>query len=455
MEILSGTILLVLTAMIVAVVVRDARSGAVAGLSMRNLFLVGFVYFQTVSGAITAFSGMNERGLFLNEPGVAAILFTLYASLFIALFLWVYRLTRRSIGGPTRSIASMELSALSAVFVSVVGVLGGLLLRFVLGTVPILGVITIQLSVGLFTAACCLSAYAWSRNFWNAGSVVAFVAVTSASVAALLVNAFGRREILGVFMSMAFTLFYLKWRQMPRWQLVFRGSIWVGLTLVAVVLLSAARSSGQKERSVSDYLSAIAALSGQDLVEQVVGGLVGQFSGGTSMWVVETRPSEFPYDTLHSLVYTVTFPIPRQYWEGKPNSLGRTITEQCLISGVSNEHSFGPGLVGHVANDNPLIALPVYACLLAVLLAVIDARLARNDRDPLEVAFLGVGISQIFAIPRGELGLFAINALGTMAGAWLLVRPFRYVLRSNDPDDAGAELAIGMNPPPGGSVPRD
>lgn len=454
MEILSGTMLLLLTAAIVAVIVRDGRSGAVVGLSMRNLFLVGFIYFQSVSGAITAFTGMNERGLFLNEPGVAAILFTLYASLFVGLFLWVYGSARRCIGGPTRSVASMELSALSAVFVAAIGVIGGLLLRFVLGTVPILGVITIQLSVGFFTAACCLSAYAWSRNFWNVGSLISLVLVTSASVAALLVNAFGRREILGVFMSMAFTLFYLKWRQMPRWQLVVRGSIWVGLALVAVVLLSAARSSGQKERSVGDYLSAIASLSGQDLVEQVVGGVVGQFAGGTSMWVIETRPDEFPYDTLHSLVYTVTFPIPRQYWEGKPNSLGRTITEQCLISGVSSEHSFGPGLVGHVANDNPLIALPVYACLLAVLLAAIDARLARNDRDPLEVAFLGVGISQIFAIPRGELGLFTINALGTMAGAWLLVMPFRYMLRPNDPDDAEALLESGANPATDDAVQR-
>lgn len=44
-EILSGTILLMLTAMIVAVIVRDTRSGAVAGLSMRNLILVGFIYW--------------------------------------------------------------------------------------------------------------------------------------------------------------------------------------------------------------------------------------------------------------------------------------------------------------------------------------------------------------------------------------------------------------------------
>jgi hypothetical protein len=434
MEMLSGALLLVLTAVILAVMFGQGRSGDVAWLSTRNLFLVGFIYFQTVSGAITAFSGLNERGLFLNEPGRAAIVFTLIAAAFTGVFLWSYgrfRQLMRSSSGmqPARS----ELSGLAAGLIAIVGVLAGLLFRFVLGTVPILGVITIQLSVGMLTAACCLAAYAWSRNFWNPASVLTLVAVTSTSVAALLVNAFGRREILGVFMSMAFSLYYLKWRSMPKWQLLIRAAIWTAVALVAVVILSAARSSGQKERSVGDYVAAIAALSPADLVEQVVGGAVGQFAGGTSMWVIETRPGEFPYDTLHSLVYTATFPIPRQYWEGKPNSLGRTITEQCLISGVSNEHSFGPGLVGHIVNDNPWLALPLYGVLLGWLFAAIDSRLARHDRDPLEVVVLGAGVSQIFALARGELGLFVINALGTMAGAWMLARPFGF-LRREQPD---------------------
>ncbi len=427
MEYLSGFILVALSLLITFVIVRDARSGVVASLSTRNIFLVGFIYFQTVSGAITLFTGLNERGLYLNNPGWDGLLFAVCAMLFLAIFLWSYSLFRRKITVPTIRGSSENLAPFVAVFAAVIGVVLGVLLRFVVGQVPIVGVITVQLSVGFLTGACCLAGYAWSRNFWNVGSFVALAAVTAASVSALLVNAFGRREILGVFMSMAWTLFYLKWRSMPKWQLITRGAFWIVISLAAVVVLSASRSSGQKERSVSDYVQAISSVSAQDLVEQVVGGVVGQFAGGTSMWVIETRPVEFAYDTLHSLVYFVTFPIPRQYWDGKPNSLGRTITEQCLISGVSSEHSFGPGLIGHFANDNPFLALPLYSVLLALLTAKIDARLARYDRDPYEVVFLGVGISQIFAFARGELGLFVINAVGTMVGAWMLVKPFESI----------------------------
>jgi hypothetical protein len=434
MEYLSGLILLVLTLLIVLRIARDAKAGTVASLSTRNIFLVGFIYFQTASGAITLFTGLNERGLYLNNPGWAGFLFTMYSILFITIFLWSYSLFRRKIPAPNIQGSTPNLAPFTAIFAAVIGVALGVVMRFVLGQVPILGVITIQLSVGFLTVACCLAAYAWSRNFWNVGSFVIFVGVTAASVAALLVNAFGRREILGVFMSMAWTLFYLKWRAMPKWQLITRGIFWTFITLGAVTVLSASRSSGQKERSVSEYVQAIGSLSGEEVIEQVVGAVVGQFAGGTSMWVIDTRPSEFSYDTLHTLVYISTFPMPRQYWEGKPNSLGRTITEQCRLSGVGSDHSFGPGLIGHIANDNPIFALPIYAVLLALFTALIDNRLSRYDRDPYEVAFLGVGISQILAIPRGELGLFLINAIGTMAGAWLLVKPFESVRARRAPD---------------------
>ena len=81
-----------------------------------------------------------------------------------------------------------------------------------------------------------------------------------------------------------------------------------------------------------------------------------------------------------------------------------------------------------------MFALPLCEVHLALLTALDDTRLARYDRDPSEVAFLGVGVSQIFAIHRGELGLFLINAIRTMVGAWLLVKPFESMGARRAPD---------------------
>lgn len=416
-------LLLLLIVAVVAVMVRDAASGDVPGLSNRNLFLIGFIYFQPMSGIVTLVSGQNERGLYLNDEGRSGLGFAAMSWVFFVLFRAFDRLGRRTLDVVAKPRKRWVLGPLGITMASILVVSLGLFMRFVLGYVPILGVITVQLSVGALTAGCCLMMYEWSKNFWNLAILAGLLVVVVTAIAALLVNAFGRREILGVFMSMAWMLYFLKWRQLRPAQLILRGGFWVVLTLAAMVLFSAARSGKEKERGVGDYIDAVRRVDSQDLWEQVVGGVGGQFAGGTSMWVYETRPDTYRYEPLHSLVYFVTFPIPRQFWPEKPNSLGRSITVQSGIGGVSvSEHSFGPGLVGHLANDYPPISVPLYAFLLAFLFRYLDKRLQANLDNPYELAVLGVGISQTFAIPRGELGLFLINALGTMAGAWIAIR---------------------------------
>ena len=448
MTLLATLLLVLLIIAIVVVVLRDAGAGITPGISNRNIFLVGFIYFQPMSGAITLLFDQNERGLYLNDPGRTGLGFAAICWLFTVLFLVFDRMAKSILVRAAKPRPFVDLSGFGIMCLALIGIAVGLLCRFVLGYVPILGVITVQLSVGVLTASCCLMAYQWAKNMWNGPAIAVFLFCLTATVAALLVNAFGRREILGVFMSIAWMLYFLKWRSLPRGQLVARSFFWITLILGVMVVFSAARSGKEKERTVGDYVQAIGRLSTEDLVEQVVGGVGGQFAGGTSMWVYETRPENYAYEPLHSLVYFVTFPVPRQYWSEKPNSLGRNITIQSGVGGVTvGEHSFGPGLVGHVVNDFPPIALPLYAALLAFLLRYLDLRLAGNAWNPFEMCILGSGTAQIFAVARGELALFVINALGTMAGAWLLVRWFPPLLsgftqHESDEHDASGETQI-------------
>jgi len=422
MGLFAAFILIMLTIAIVVVMVRDAISGTAIGVSTRNVFLVGFIYFQTISGAITILTGENERGLYLNSPDRTGLAFSMLCLVFIFLFLLFYRLSGRVFRRVSRVRSQRVLGVPGFAMLAIIGLAVGLLLRFVVGYVPVVGPIAVQLSVGCITVSCCLVVYQWAQNFWNLFIFIFMAIVVAVAVAALLVNAFGRREILGVFMSMAWMLYFLKWRNLPAHQLLIRSVFWTTIILISMVVFSAARSGKEKERSVGDYVQAVARLSPQDLWEQVVGGFVGQFAGGTSMWVYETRPENYPYEPLHSVIYVVTFPIPRQYWVDKPNSLGRNITTQSGVGGVStSEHSFGPGLIGHIVNDYPPVSLPLYALLLAAMFRYLDNRLAANQSNPFELAIPGVGISQLFALARGELGLFVINAVGTMVGGAIIV----------------------------------
>jgi hypothetical protein len=78
--------------------------------------------------------------------------------------------------------------------------------------------------------------------------------------------------------------------------------------------------------------------------------------------------------------------------------------------------------VGHIANDNPWIALPLYAFLLGIAMRFIDQRVRNYVEDPFIVVPLGAGLAQILALPRGELGLFAFQLTASIIGGWLVLR---------------------------------
>ena len=298
----------------------------------------------------------------------------------------------------------------------------GLLCRFVLSKIPVIGQIPIELAVGCFSLACCLMVWEWGKQSWNPMLGALLLLTITVSTLSLLVNAFGRREILGVFMCMAWMLFYLKWRTLSLGNLLGRVAIWGTLIVTITVVFSSARSGSEKNRSIAEYIQAFGKISMNDVEEQLLGGLSGQFAGGISMWIYETRPDDFAYDTLHTLCYIVTLPIPRESYPGKPNSLGKLLVKQAMITKVGADHNLGPGLIGHTINDFPWIALPLYAIGLALIFRYIDIRVASNCQDPFQVAILGAGISQILALARGELGQFLVLMFCYMAGAWFIIQ---------------------------------
>jgi len=51
-----------------------------------------------------------------------------------------------------------------------------------------------------------------------------------------------------------------------------------------------------------------------------------------------------------------------------------------------------------------------------------DQRVRRCIDDPFTVVMLGAGLSQMLAIPRGELGLFAFQLVAATVGGWLVLR---------------------------------
>ncbi len=420
---LYGIYLVLLSAVLLVVIRSDAVAGRCQLFSARNFLILGVILFQSVSGALTMFTEQTERGSEISGYTEAGFVFCLVLTLFLAIMLATYRWANGVERFAVRRARVRVTSKPRLVFAGLVLSGIGIALRFLGGEIPYVAVLLPQLAAGCLCGGVALIAMAWARSAFNVFIAVILLATTIANAAVLLVGAFGRREILGLMFAIAWALFYEKWRLMPVARLIPR--IVVATTGMAVVFLlfSSARASGENtDRSLGAQLERIVRIEPRAVQENIVAALSGQFAGGISMWIYDQRTTSGGYDPLHSLVYLVTLPVPRDFWPGKPEGLGLIVVDEAGITGVSAGHSWGPGLVGHLVHDVVFFSLPLYAVLIGIGFRYMDARTVSSVRDPLTIALFGSALGQILGMPRGDIGLFAFNMAAAFLGVWIFGR---------------------------------
>lgn len=433
-------IYLVLFSIALIVIMRvDAARERCPLLSTRNFFLVGIILFQSSSGAVTLLMGETERGAELEDYTLPGLVFCTILTVFVALFLWLYR----SLGVVDRlALARTRIRTCSPsrlLWAGILVTLIGITLRFAGMGIPYVAVLLPQLSAGCLCAGIALVATAWARSVFNL-AIASILAVTlAASSATLLVGAFGRREIIGLFFSIVWALYFEKWRYMPVSRLFPRLTFAVAGLSLAVLVFSASRVGGQNvDRSLGQQVERLLQIEWENVQGRFFDAVSGQFAGGISMYLYDARLKDSAYDPLHSLAYFVTLPIPRDFWPGKYEGLGFTAPDVAGVTRVADEFSWGPGLVGHLCNDIVFLSLPIYTIILAAAFRYMDVRTASSIRDPMAVAVFGSALGQGLGMPRGEIGLFAFNLLAAIVGAWLFSR---VAARMFLPVDREAEFA--------------
>ena len=89
MELIDAVILLVIAVALVAMIYRQAVARSVELLSYRNIFIIGFIQFQVVSGIATLGFGIYDD-LYLDSPGTTGAIFIVCLLLFLLLFNFSY-----------------------------------------------------------------------------------------------------------------------------------------------------------------------------------------------------------------------------------------------------------------------------------------------------------------------------------------------------------------------------
>jgi len=416
-----GIYLSLLSIALLLVMRSDALTGRVCLLSTRNWFIAGLLLFQTISGATTLFLNLTEERVELDYPLASSLGFCVLLTVFTILFLWFYR----KFDWPARlahrrvRIRNDSLPRLVMAGTLLVGL--GAVLRFGGSQVPYVAILLPQLAAGCLTGGCILVAIAWARSRFNLLIAVVLLALTVLSGSALIVGAFGRRELVGLMFGMIWGLYMAKWRFLPVAWFIPRATAAASVLLVVFLLFSGARQSGENvDRSFSTQIERIVSVDPDQVQEHLIASAVGQFAGGISMWTLENRVLDGGVYPLHSLVYFVTMPIPRDFWPDKPLGLGLQLVKEAGVTGVSDEHSWGPGLVGHIAHDFIPLSLPLYAFLLAIGFRYMDERTEVSHSDPLTIAIYGSALGQILGMPRGDLGLFTWQMMCAFTGVWLI-----------------------------------
>ncbi len=416
---------LLLTVLVVQRIGRQAISGPVDLFSIRNLFIAGFIVFQITSailGLAFFIFGDVEPTNFFMVPLIYAVMVTA----FLWLLNWSYfrewsplRLVRKSGSGWDGDAGGWMLLA----FI----MLGfGISLKMGLIYIPLINIIASQMGGGVIAAAAGCAGWAWAKNFRNPTMAALALAVLAAAATLILYRAFGRRPVLGVLLAFGWGLYWGAWRVLPVGRLLRRIGVWGTAAILLLIAYTASRSAAAQfeKRGIAETLRAIVDIRGDDFSAGISAVFSGQNAGGLSMWSIETYGSSYPYDPLHQVKYLASIPVPRQYWPGKPEPLGKLIVDHGYIrlKGSGNVYNVGPGIIGHAAHDFPWIALPLYAIGIGFILRCMDEKTRWSPHVPVALLPMGVALGQVLALPRGESALFIFEGALAFTGAWWVLR---------------------------------
>ncbi|MEM9351426.1 MAG: hypothetical protein AAGA92_00270 [Planctomycetota bacterium] len=305
-----------------------------------------------------------------------------------------------------------------ALFICALSVLGGLFVR-----VPFFGQILQNLGQKGAVFATTFTFYAWYKKKGSIPALLLFVVVLG--VAALYVTQVnrGRRLLLTLAMAPAAVMYWTSWRYKKPGRVLLYGGV-AGAAIITVGLayqqIRRYDQHGGGERSVANTIAALSNINSDAIVDQVsgwkhtLGQNVFQYAMLTRR-AVESGALEPRF--LNTVQFTLAYPIPRSFWEGKPPLVGIIIIKALRLG---HETTWGLSVVGHSYYEGGYLAIAVYAVIIVVLVRLFDEPLRREPENPFFIASLAAGSAFIVSWVRGDLGIHTVDLLECFLFAQLL-----------------------------------
>ncbi len=428
MEVVAALIMILLAALIVLYVGAQAVRGTVDILSTRNMFLIGLIVFQITGPAVQILVDAQAHFQPSNLPETSMI-YTMMLFIFVGLFLLSYNKSTRAIDGliSKHQPSPRRYSSTGLMIIAFTTVPVGIACQFVLVYIPVLGPGFRMLGFGMYAVGSGLASWVWFKHFFNPVYFVLACAIILMAMGLTFYENFGRRPLLGIVAGIGWAAYYSHWRSLGFGAVIKRGIVVAGAGFFLLALVTSSREGGFRDRSALENVST---LKDASFSSGAIDLLTGQEAGMNSMWLIEVRPNLRDYDTLHTVYSVLTFPIPRAIWPDKPTALAISMPrDELRISGKAKDWNIGPGIIGHIENDNPWIALWLYPLFLGFYFRVLDRIVVWFPDNPFAVLPMGAALGQIIAMPRGELGSFFFIATINIFGSFAIMFVFSLVFK--------------------------
>ena len=398
-------------------------------LSYRNLFLLGFVHFQALSGFLSGVTGEPWRGQPFRQStyyyfGAGVVVFTLT-------FLWAYNRNKiPTIIGKALPSASPRPESSWVIAGIVLGVLVGIAS---IGVVRIgsafLSAFAAQMVFGGFIFSVTLATYLWVKSPANPLFLILMILLPPFVLILSTIGSHGRREMVSVILGIIWAMYLLKWRYESKGRTLFRFAVIATLGFIVLVGYTSVRGSQKGVFGLDQNNAAAVAkmrlqnLAHADLKTQGLIPVLFTDTANCSMLTIDRwgHDADKPHQPFFSIYYFLVNPIPRQWWPDKPIGFGKTLPLS-LHKREFNEITFGPGVIGHGWQELGFLGIPFYGLLFGFLCKAVDKKLMAQIRNPFFVAATGSLLGHAVGMPRGDIGAFMVNAVGG------LIAPFGIML---------------------------
>lgn len=402
------TIALMIIAVLALMVVQHNRA-TVQLVSVRNVFVFGFLFFQFYSAALYINSPAIFHRWVIEDVTRAGAAFVACSAVFLAVLLFTYhrgwfvrRLATRT-PSPLASPAEGTMLGMAIIFTF----LG--MAMWLLRNTPLAAQVAIPIGTGFAAIACGLVAWVWVQrpaSLFLAG----FAAATFFINALLPMTTYGRRSLVSLGAAIMWAMYYRRWNRLRAGKLAFRFALIAIGPIILIGMFSNIR--GKRLASVPELVTALVS---SDIATGVTKLSGPQDAGHASMWIIAHYHDQNESDHLFTLRAYFHYFIPRAIWPDKPQSLGQRLPDLAGMKRVGGLN-VGPGIVGSAMAEGGVYALVIYAFVFGLILRLLDEIVVTHHANIFIVLPIGSALGEFFAMPRGETYWMADLATMTIVG---------------------------------------